>query len=199
LHDQGNPECIGASPLDSKSKRLQLTWMTSYSAPDVARRFRMKYSLLDSWARTGFVPPTVQAGGSGTRRGYSFQDLVALRLAVRLRAAHVSVGVMRALVAHVRARKGLASPGDVRKIVDVLVTTDGTEVWEVAARSLDRVPLARISVLFVVPLAAVAREVAEQIRARGRGVVAVARPTRERLTPTARPRRLGFPVGTRAS
>ena len=103
----------------------------AYSSTAAARLAGLKYSLLDNWARDGFVPPTIPAGGSGSRRAYSFQDLVALRLAVRLRAEGLPVGAMRALVAYVRARGGLSSPHALAAIRGTRLMTDGSRVWEV--------------------------------------------------------------------
>ncbi|MGH2674140.1 MAG: MerR family transcriptional regulator [Actinomycetota bacterium] len=51
-----------------------------YRAPDVAKIVGISYRQLDYWARTGLVTPSVRdAGGSGTQREYSFQDIVLLR------------------------------------------------------------------------------------------------------------------------
>jgi len=40
----------------------------------------ISYRQLDYWARTGLFTPTEQASGSGSRRQYSFNDLVHLRV-----------------------------------------------------------------------------------------------------------------------
>ena len=51
-----------------------------FRAPDVAKIVGISYRQLDYWARTGLVTPSVKdAGGSGTQREYSFQDIVLLR------------------------------------------------------------------------------------------------------------------------
>jgi DNA-binding transcriptional MerR regulator len=51
-----------------------------FRAPDVAKLVGISYRQLDYWARTGLVTPSVHdAGGSGTQREYSFQDIVLLR------------------------------------------------------------------------------------------------------------------------
>jgi DNA-binding transcriptional MerR regulator len=51
-----------------------------FRAPEVAKIVGISYRQLDYWARTELVTPSVQdAGGSGTQREYSFQDIVLLR------------------------------------------------------------------------------------------------------------------------
>src|SRR5207245_4501853 len=50
------------------------------------------YRQLDYWARTGLVGSSIrQAAGHGSRRVYSFEDLVALRVVARLLDAGVSL------------------------------------------------------------------------------------------------------------
>jgi DNA-binding transcriptional MerR regulator len=51
-----------------------------FRAPEVAKIVGISYRQLDYWARTGLVTPSVKdAGGSGTQREYSFQDIVMLK------------------------------------------------------------------------------------------------------------------------
>jgi DNA-binding transcriptional MerR regulator len=51
-----------------------------FRAPEVAKIVGISYRQLDYWARTDLVTPSIQdAGGSGTQREYSFQDIVLLR------------------------------------------------------------------------------------------------------------------------
>jgi DNA-binding transcriptional MerR regulator len=51
-----------------------------FRAPDVAKLVGISYRQLDYWARTDLVNPSVRdAGGSGTQREYSFQDIVLLK------------------------------------------------------------------------------------------------------------------------
>src|SRR6266478_4444852 len=78
------------------------------------------YRQLDYWARTRLVGASIrQAAGSGSRRVYSFEDLVALRVIARLLDAGVSLQAVarcrvpedayRAAPRHTRAhRKGEA-------------------------------------------------------------------------------------------
>jgi uncharacterized protein (DUF433 family) len=66
---------------------------------------------LDYWAGTGLIEPTVDTRLSPGRRIrlYGFMDLLALLIAAELKARHVSLQNIRAIVAHLRSR-GYASP-----------------------------------------------------------------------------------------
>jgi predicted RNase H-like HicB family nuclease len=58
---------------------------------------------LEHWDRSGIVKPSVKAGaGKGTRREYSFQDLVGLKVAKRLRDEGISLQKIRKALAWLR-------------------------------------------------------------------------------------------------
>ena len=52
-----------------------------YSGPEVCRVVGITYRQLDYWARTDLIRPSLaDAKGSGSRRRYSYRDLVELRM-----------------------------------------------------------------------------------------------------------------------
>ena len=56
--------------------------MKGFTAKQVVALTGVPYKRLDSWANSGFLMPSIaEADGTGSRRLYSFQDLVALRTA----------------------------------------------------------------------------------------------------------------------
>ena len=58
---------------------------------------------LEHWAAAGIIRPSVKsAAGKGSRREYSFQDLVALKLAKRLRDEGISLQKIRKSLAWLR-------------------------------------------------------------------------------------------------
>jgi DNA-binding transcriptional MerR regulator len=60
----------------------------SFSTAQVARLTGLSPRQLDDWDRRGFLKPSIaRARGYGSARRYSFEDLVRLRVAGRLRAA----------------------------------------------------------------------------------------------------------------
>src|SRR2546427_13041588 len=61
------------------------------------------YRQLDYWARTGLLGSSIrQAAGRGSRRAYSFEDLVALRVVARLLGAGVSLQAVRRAVRYLK-------------------------------------------------------------------------------------------------
>ena len=91
----------------------------SFSTAQVSRLTGLSVRQLDHWDRQGFVRPSVaQARGYGSARRYSFQDLVRLRVAGRLRAAGFGLAKIRQCVRTLQkldpSRKDMA---DVRLLV----------------------------------------------------------------------------------
>jgi DNA-binding transcriptional MerR regulator len=75
----------------------------SFSTSEVARLTGLTPRQLDWWDRRGFLRPSVMAAsGYGTRRRYSFTDVVKLRLAARLRAAGFGLPQVRRVVETLR-------------------------------------------------------------------------------------------------
>jgi DNA-binding transcriptional MerR regulator len=72
---------------------------SSFSTAEVAKLTGLTARQLDWWDRRGFLRPSVvPASGYGSRRRYSFTDVVKLRLASRLRAAGFGLPQVRRVV-----------------------------------------------------------------------------------------------------
>ena len=102
-----------------------------YSPGEVRRYTGISYRQLDHWAREGVVVPSVSsAAGSGTRRRYSFRDILAIRVVKRLTDAGVSFRNVRLAVQTLRqlGEDDLAS---------VVLVSDGESVYQ--CRSDDEV------------------------------------------------------------
>jgi DNA-binding transcriptional MerR regulator len=130
-----------------------------YRVPEVCKVIGISYRQLDYWARTGLVTPSVRdAGGSGTQRLYSFQDLVELKVIKNLIDTGVSLQRIRKAIVYLRKNMG-AHPSSVTlmsdgvrvyaaetpdQIVDLLSKGQGVfaialdKVWEDVANSLGR-------------------------------------------------------------
>jgi DNA-binding transcriptional MerR regulator len=77
-----------------------------YRVPEVCRVVGITYRQLDYWARTGLVTPSIrQAGGSGTQRLYSFQDLLQLRVIKKLLDTGISLQQIRQAVGYLKEMK----------------------------------------------------------------------------------------------
>jgi DNA-binding transcriptional MerR regulator len=74
-----------------------------YRVPEVTKAVGISYRQLDYWARTGLVTPSIrEAGGSGTQRLYSFQDMLVLRIIKKLLDAGVGLQQIRKAVDYLR-------------------------------------------------------------------------------------------------
>ena len=105
--------------------------MGGFTAKQVVTLTGVPYKRLDSWANSGFLIPSVaEADGTGSRRLYSFQDLITLRTAKLLRDTGISLQGLRNVVQFLRDTHGLEQPlAQTRLVVagdDVLmVQTEG--------------------------------------------------------------------------
>jgi DNA-binding transcriptional MerR regulator len=94
---------------------------------------------IDYWATTGVVRPSVRsAAGKGTRREYSFQDLVAVKVAKRLRDEGVSLQKIRKALVWLRRN----FPEVKAHLAELRLVTDGETLF-----LLDRDPSRIMDVL----------------------------------------------------
>jgi DNA-binding transcriptional MerR regulator len=156
-----------------------------FGSTTVLKLAGVTYRQLDHWARTGLVGSSIrQAAGHGSRRVYSFEDLVALRVVARLLDAGVSLQAIRRAVEYLKqhtkrplntlalAAKGnrvFVLAGNPAKIIEA--TAQGRVVI-----AIDVEPIVRDLRADVTELSA-AREI--DVRVRGRGYRAVLTPDLE--------------------
>ena len=77
-----------------------------YRVPEVCRIVGISYRQLDYWARTELVRPSIRdAGGSGTQRLYSFQDLLQLKVVKNLLDAGIALQQIRKAIEYLRETK----------------------------------------------------------------------------------------------
>jgi DNA-binding transcriptional MerR regulator/predicted RNase H-like HicB family nuclease len=87
---------------------------------------------LDSWARTGLLKPTGrEASGRGSRRRYTFNDVVALKTIVGLRAQGCPLQRIRKAVTCLRDyfRQHKQDETNSEMLARLLLLTDGREVY----------------------------------------------------------------------
>lgn len=80
---------------------------------------------VEHWATTGVVRPSIPAAGKGTRRGYSFKDLVALRVAKRLKDEGISLQKIRKTLTFLRKN----FPGVKEPLAELRFLTDGETIF----------------------------------------------------------------------
>lgn len=87
---------------------------TFFTARQAVKLTGVRYGTLNYWAKVRFVEPSVlPAQGSGSRRLYDFDDLVAIRVAVKLRKAGV-FGNSIARILGIMRQIGFDSPAAIK-------------------------------------------------------------------------------------
>lgn len=76
-----------------------------YSGTQAAQIVGITYRMLDYWERTDLVKPSIaEAHGSGTRREYSYRDLVELRMIRTMLSSGLSLTAVRSVMTRLRER-----------------------------------------------------------------------------------------------
>jgi DNA-binding transcriptional MerR regulator len=93
----------------------------TFTAADVTKITGIKYQTLNYWDRIGLIRPAIsEAKGSGSRRVYDVQDLIAIWLALKLRRAGIFGKALHEVLRILR-KTGFASVSE----VPLRVTPDG--------------------------------------------------------------------------
>jgi DNA-binding transcriptional MerR regulator len=116
--------------------RMPDTVETSFSGTRAAKIVGISYRQLDYWARTDLVRPSLtEAKGSGSRRAYSYRDLLELRVIKSLLDAGIKLESVRQAFRYLREHvdTDIASAHLVISGSDV-VLCDGDELVDVMRR-----------------------------------------------------------------
>jgi DNA-binding transcriptional MerR regulator len=142
-----------------------------YSGTRAAQIVGITYRQLDYWARTDLVRPSLaDASGSGSRRRYSYRDLLELRMIKSLLDAGIRLEVVRDVFTNVRAYVGA-------DITSANLVISGTNVVLCNGEELVDAVRRGQGVLNVLPLASVKSEIDEAVIAfdrRANGAAAAA-------------------------
>jgi DNA-binding transcriptional MerR regulator len=125
-----------------------------YSGKRAAEIVGITYRQLDYWARTDLVRPSVaDAKGSGSRRQYSYRDLLELKVIKTLLDAGIKLESVRDAFEYLRDSLGedVASAQLVIDGTSAVLVTDGQELIDVINRGQ--------GVLSILPLEGVQRQV----------------------------------------
>ncbi len=94
---------------------------TTYSGKQAANIVGITYRQLDYWARTDLIQPAVVAAGSGSRRQYSYEDLLRLKVVKVLLDSGISLEKVRKVFENVQ--------GFGADVKDANLILDGEEVF----------------------------------------------------------------------
>ena len=135
-----------------------MTITDGFSGPQVCALVGITYRQLDYWARTGLLVPTIAvAKGSGSKRRYSYHDVLELKVIKNLLDAGVSLQRARQAVECLRANLGadLAAASLILSGSDSVLATSNGEIVDLLAGGQ--------GVFNVVPMAGVVSELEEGI------------------------------------
>jgi DNA-binding transcriptional MerR regulator len=97
-----------------------------FTGGEASRIVDMHYMTLDYWARSKFLEPSARAAnGRGRDRGYTFRDLVELRVAKRLRDAGISLQALREVRELLAKERNLEAP-----FAETYLVTNSKDVFE---------------------------------------------------------------------
>jgi DNA-binding transcriptional MerR regulator len=146
----GTPE----SPVEDSGNRLGKQFIDGFSGKRAAEVVGISYRQLDYWARTDLIRPSLaDAHGSGSRRRYSYRDLIELRLVKTLLDHGIKLESVRAAFEYLRdelagdipsARLVIAGKSAVlvrenQELVDVVNRYSGQGVFNLNLIDLDGV------------------------------------------------------------
>lgn len=141
-----------------------------YSGTKAAQIVGITYRQLDYWARTDLVRPSMaDASGSGSRRQYSYQDLLELKIIKNLLAAGIKLESVREVFQYLRSHVS----GD---IAAAHIVISGSQVVLCDGEQLIDAVRNGQGVLNVLPLAGVKGEIDAGIRELRTGGSAVTEP-----------------------
>jgi DNA-binding transcriptional MerR regulator len=127
--------------------------------------FGIPLSALHYWDRTGLIKPSLRpAAGRGSKRLYSFRDLVQLLVVSRLRKVGISLQRTRKCLAYLRAHfPAVAAP-----LAELSLITDGDTIFMLTGDREQLLDLIREQVVWSVPVSDLtksAREIIESATA----------------------------------
>ena len=111
----------------------------SFTAKQVRALTGIPYQTLNTWVKTEFITPSVSdPSGTGNKRLWAFQDIIAIRAAVMLRQGGVSLQALRKVVYYIQGHHGIERPlASARLIVsgnDVVYCRDERTYFSVLRR-----------------------------------------------------------------
>lgn len=141
-----------------------MTAKISFSSQEVQKLTNLTQRQLDYWVKTDFIKPSnLVSQGNRIRREYSFQDLVALRTALRLLNSGLSMQKVRQSVKKLQDQ---LTGYSVNKIMSsIYLLTDGQSVFRLSSRppQLERVMTGQITLLFAVNIGKLADNLSKDI------------------------------------
>lgn len=132
----------------------------AYGSTFIADVLGTPLSRLHYWDRTNLLKPSVRpAAGTGTRRLYSYEDLIALEVIEELRRYGLSLQRMRRCVVFLRRY----FPTVAQPLAELTFLTDGESIFVVAEDCDTVIDTLKAQAVLSIPLSHIMRRVAEEV------------------------------------
>lgn len=149
-------DCI---PLAKRNATMGMFLSTSAVAGLTGATIRM----VDHWARTGLIRPTGTKGvGKGSRRRYTFQDVVVLQAIQRLREANCPLRKIRTAIRYLKTHYPTEPTSE--KLAKLTLLTDGHRVYLLTdEHQLMEVVTGQLQITWAVPLGRIILDTSQRL------------------------------------
>ncbi len=146
-------ESVTADVPDGAAAEAAGAIVEGFSSKQAEKIVGISYRQLDHWARKGLVQPSVaQAEGSGSRRRYSYNDLVEFKIAKKMRDQGIDLKSIARAFDYLRNQLG-------GEVASANIVISGSDVlWADDDRVLSLLRQGQAAMLTVLPVAGVRRE-----------------------------------------
>ena len=143
----------GAGALPAAEADAAGAIIEGFSSKQAEKIVGISYRQLDHWARKGLVEPSVaQAAGSGSRRRYSYNDLVEFKIAKKMRDQGIDLKSIARAFDYLRNQLG-------GEVASANIVISGRDVlWADDDQVLSLLRQGQAAMLTVLPVAGVRRE-----------------------------------------
>lgn len=128
--------------------------MDGFGSPFIVKTFKVPFSALQYWDRTGLVKPSLRpAAGRGSKRLYSFKDLVQILVVVRLRELGISLQRVRRCLRFLRKHFAEVEV----PLAEVTLVTDGESTFVLTDDATKLLDTLREQVVWSLPIASIVK------------------------------------------
>lgn len=152
-----------------------------YGSTFISQLFGIPLSRLHYWDTRGIVKPSIRpARGRGSRRLYSYEDIVALEVVTELHASGLSLQKIRKAVAFLRRH----FPKVERPLSELTFLTDGETIFVITPDEGKLVDVLKEHFVLSIPIGRIAERVRRQIEENTRPVVETVRVSGQKFSVT---------------
>jgi DNA-binding transcriptional MerR regulator len=135
-----------------------------FSTTQVAELTGVPAPVLGYWDRSGFLSPSLQkATGSGSRRRYSYRDLIAVKMVKKLRREKIPLQKLRKAVSYLRSKFPRTEVSDSPLAQPFLIISGKDVLFQEGNLTISALQSPGQSLLYLVDLTSTVKELDEAI------------------------------------